>query len=751
VQISLDHQLFGAELIEYEGYVHRVVFQAENYAVFYFRLLTDGKKQYKAVGKVPITQGEGEQFLLRGHWVEHPEFGEQFHVSEWEKRTPVGREAVITYLSSGLIEGIGKKTASRIVELLGDDALQCILKEGISALLRVPQIAKAKAERIYASIVSNLESEATISQLIKYGLSPSLAIRVYQLFGEAAVTELKKNPYRLLELPAIGFDTADRLAVHLGYAIDGFYRLEAGLLHYLNEISVKDGHSYVIQEEWIKSTYMLLFRNQEISEWIASTQDPQDMISREEYFVNILRDVADNLEANEVVCVENWKGEIRVYSKKNWHAEKRIAEWMLRRLRQQSQPLDTKEAREAVEAFAKEKGITFSLDQSKAIEAGLLQSMTLIIGGPGTGKTTVTEAIAKCYQKLFGEDKKLVLCAPTGRAARRLEEVTGLPASTVHRLLNLQISGLEIGNEPIDADLLICDELSMIELLVMDRLTERLSPRTKVVFIGDPDQLPSIGAGQVLRDLIDGNVPCIRLDTIHRQSNESKIIENAHRILHGQLVEDGDDFQRGWAVNDEEIQGKILEEIRSLLHSGWSASDLQVISAVNRGTIGTIVLNELLQEAINPFLEGKRQVTFGKRIWREGDRVMSLVNNTQKDVTNGEIGYISSFNDELTEILVLYGDKEVLYHKDEWDTLTHGYCISVHKAMGGEFPVVVLALSGSFTRRMLYVNLLYTAVTRAKSLIRIMCTKHGWDTATTNREPLIRKTGLRDRILKNIS
>ena len=728
----------------YEGKVQRIFVDRESFTVFTFQT-TDGRL-IKCVGDVLLSQGQGEHLMIEGQWVKHERFGDQFRIEKWEKPIPIGKEAVIEYLASGIVKGIGKKMGQNIVEKLGEVALDRILDEGPSVLKGIPRIGEAKAQAIYNHLKDNIAIQKSITKLMSLGLSPNLSMKVYRKWGDQALQNLQQNPYSLMAFPLVGFETADKLAERMGLSADSFFRVQAGLSHILNKMTNEHGHCYVHREEWIKAG-LQLFSGDNVS-------------------LDAMENGASNLEANKKVMVENVNGQIRVYPKKLWYAESTIAKWIARRMR--VPPIQLPGIENLVSSFEKVHGIILAEKQREAVKQALSSSVFVLTGGPGTGKTTVTKAILWCYRKLhprplpdmnrrfdgLQQPKEFItkLCAPTGRAARRMEEVTGHEASTIHRLLGMSGFGKEFDKDnPLPADFMIVDESSMIDIMLGSDLVEAIDDHTQVVLVGDVAQLPSVGPGCLLADLIEIGVNSVCLDVIHRQAQESNIVVNAHKINKGEKIQTGKDFFFVVRNDNESIKERLLDGVRKLLDSGWKAEDVQILTGMKKGDLGTYELNRLLQEVMNPPDPNRAQEKQAHRIFRVGDKVMQQTNNYTKEVFNGEVGMVRSFNktDDKLEMVIEFADGMKVYERDEWGQLEHAYAITIHKSQGGEYPVVLMPITTSHWV-MLYRNLLYTGVTRSKRLCGAIGMPKAWNIAIANQTPVRRNTGLKDRVVTSM-
>lgn len=714
---------------EYEGKVQKVFFQNDSHAVFSFRI--SKTEVIKCAGDIILQQGEGEQFLLRGDWYEHEKYGTQFKIETWEKPVPIGKEAVIEYLSSGVIKGIGKKMAERIVHILGEVAIDRILNEGPDALVGVPKIGQKKAKDIYQHLKDNMAIQKLMTKLMAYELSPNIAMKVYKRFGDTCIQVLQENPYKLMDISLVGFATADRLAQKIGFAPDSQFRLQAGLVHTLNETIKKYGHTYMLRHEWLEATCNLF----------------QDVP------IQVLDQMADILEDNKQVAVDRVKGEIRVCPRNLAYAENLVAKWVARRLIMKPQQAPGIER--LIAAYEKEHSIILAQMQREAVKMALVSPLFVLTGGPGTGKTTVTRAILWCYAKLHpavlhDESQRVILCAPTGRAARRMQEVTGQDSQTIHRLLGYKGKNMKEHdrNNQLKCKLLVSDESSMIDIQLASDTVGAIPDSAQVIFVGDTDQLPSVGPGAFLYNMIEAGVPSVRLDVVHRQAQQSNIVVSAHRILRNQSIQTGNDLFFVQKDDNTAIKERLVAGVKKLLANGWTSDDIQVLTSMKKTELGTIALNTVLQRTINPPSLDKPEAKHGNKFFRVGDKVMQTMNNYKLEVFNGEIGKIVGIElkDEEEILHVQFPDGLKVYEKELWGQLEHAYAITTHKSQGGEYPVVLIPMSTSHYV-MLYRNLIYTGITRAKKLCGIIGMPKALDIACSNIAPVTRNTGLTDRIV----
>ncbi|ADG07116.1 SF1B family DNA helicase RecD2 [Kyrpidia tusciae] len=716
-----------AEEVTASGTVERVVFRNEETGFAVFRLKTS-EGVISCTGHVYFSQGEGEALEVTGHWAEHPRYGRQLQVTGWNKPLPTDREVAIQLFRR--LEGVGRRLARRIVAALGPGAVGAILDHGEAALAGIQGLSPEKAQSIVKQVRAHHGVQKVLGQLMALGISPGAAMRVYRVLGEGCLEDIRRNPYLLAGVAGIGFGQADGVARRLGISTDSPFRLQSALLHTLAG-STTEGHC------WLDRAF-----------WLAKTAEMLAGMDGEPWEADRFEGAAGTLAREGQIRQE----EDRVYLASLWEAEEQVARWAADRLRVaalQSAGLD-----DLIQSYERESGVTLSLTQREAVRTAMASPLLILTGGPGTGKTTTVRAILWCRQQL-NPQTKVGMAAPTGRAARRLEEVSGFPAATVHRLLGMRVEGIAQFDEenPLPYDLIIVDETSMMDILLADKLV-RAAGDAGVILVGDVDQLPSVGPGHVLHDLIQAGVPSVRLDVIFRQARESNIVVNAHRVLQGELPRQGGDF---WFVEvsgatTAETNGAIavrLEQaVQNLLAEGYSPADIQVLSPTKKGELGTEALNIRLQQLMNPRQRGKKEIPFGRkgeRAWRVGDKVIQMRNDYEKEVFNGEIGLIEDVDPEEGVLLIRFGDALHEYERDEWDQVRHAYAITIHKSQGGEYPVVLIPMTTSHYI-LLYRNLLYTGITRAKKLCGLIGMPRALGLAVRNTRPVLRNTRLTEKI-----
>lgn len=673
-----------------------------------------GGESVTLVGSFAALQ-EGETVEVEGTWTAHARFGRQFRVDHYRPVVPSTLEGLERYLGSGLIRGVGPASARRIVEHFGEATME-VIESHPERLLEVPRLGRRRAELIAQAWSAQRHIKDAMVFLQSHGITTGLAVRIFRTYGQDAIALVRANPYRLeRDVPGVGFRTADRIARQLGMAVDAPERIRAGVRYLLTK-AADEGHVFLPEAE-------LLVRARDILEVGAE----------------LVRPALAQLRAEGVLIAE----QDRHYLPPLFHAEVGVAQ-ALDRLQRISAPA----GRKPVVGVADGAGPPLAARQQEAVELAAAHKVLVLTGGPGTGKTTVTRRILAAFN---AAGLTVALCSPTGRAAKRLAETTGHEASTIHRLLEFDPASRQFQrdeNTPLQLDALIVDETSMVDISLMHALLRALPPTARLVLVGDVDQLPSVGPGAVLRDIIDSAaVPMVRLVDIFRQGPASRIVANAHRVNRGELPEldnrSAADFFFVAETRPEQVAA-LVEDLcarRLPAHGGYDPfSDIQVLSPMYRGETGAASLNQRLQNRLNP----NGQTIAGGSGLRVGDRVLQVRNNYEKGVFNGDLGRIVAYDAEGESVRVAF-DTVVEYDAADLDELTLAYAISIHRSQGSEFPVVVLPLTTQHYV-MLQRNLLYTAMTRARRLIVVVGTRRALELAVANNDVAARFTGLVARL-----
>lgn len=671
----------------------------------------------------------GQLLEIEGEWVKHPKFGQQFKATTYKTVAPTEISGIEKFLASGAINGIGPAMAKKIVAEFGEKTLEIIAKSP-NELLKVPGIGKKTAEKISTSYLEQSELTEIMVWLENHGISNTYAGKIFAKYGSFAIDIMEKDIYRLFQdIEGIGFLTADKLAFNLGIQREDKRRIISGIDYALMQLC-NNGHCCIPEMALVDKTAKILQVNNQI-------------------IFTILKERIDNGSLNTEVV----GGETLIYPPYLYYAEKKVAMRLLQ-LQQATEPLSEDNLSLFIKVWEKDNPIQLAQKQKEAIKACLHHGVLVLTGGPGTGKTTVIKGILSI---LKAQGLKIRLAAPTGRAAKRLSETTGQKALTIHRLLeannlaqddNLQLGFSKDIDDQLDADVIILDEVSMVDIVLMHHFLNAVPDGCRIILVGDTDQLPAVGPGSVLKDIIRSQkIPAIRLDEIFRQAQTSMIIQNAHIINAGRLPDlrkQYSDFVFYELNDDTSITQKILDLCtKDLPHEGFDVlKDVQILSPMHRFLCGVENLNLMLQERLNP-KKNQDELKYSSQTFRVGDKVMHIRNNYQKNVFNGDIGFIQNINNE--KLTVYYFDHIVTYEKNELNELTLAYASSVHKSQGSEYKVVIIPLSTSHYI-MLQRNLLYTAITRAKQKVIIIGSKKALMTAIQSNRTQKRYTLLAERL-----
>ncbi len=699
---------------------------------------------FTIVGNIPRASA-GRTYLLQGEFTEHPVYGEQFKVRAFEETMPSTREGIREFLSSGALKGIGPKTAASIVKAFGEDTFRIIEHEP-ERLTEISGIGPKTAARIGAAFAEQREFAGVSLQLQQYGIGADHALRLYQEYGADTLAVLEENPYRLIDdFYGIGFVKADRIAEKIGLKKDDPYRIQSGVRYTLSYFA-GDGSTYLPEEELCERAAKLL-----------------------DVMTELVREQIEFMAFSGDIHIELIDGQRVVYLYVYYIAEQNVSK-CLRVLKQtHPRPIEGR-IDQLIRRTEAATGVSLSENQKTTVENSLNNGVSVITGGPGTGKTTIINSIIEILED---SGLKTAIAAPTGRAAKRITETSGHPASTIHRLLEYsyyegddQMRFGKNAENPLDHDAVIVDEASMIDLLLMNALVSAIKPGSRFIIVGDDDQLPSVGAGNVLRDIITSEyIYSSRLTEIFRQARESMIVVNAHRINHGEYpdcnVKDKDFFllRRN---SEKEMLETILQLITKRLPSYYSSlspvQDIQVLTPVRKGTLGCLNMNIRLQKIMNPPDPDKEERVFGDKLFREGDKVMQIRNNYEmkwKDeqeftegegIFNGDMGFIRRIDKEFNEVTVIFdGTRHVTYNFNQLDELELAYAVTVHKSQGSEFPIVIMPVSW-FPPVLATRNLLYTGVTRGKTAVVLVGSENKLHAMVDNNRISQRYSGLRFRL-----
>lgn len=735
-----------------KGYVDHIIYQNKDNGYAVLSMNVDDEEEI-CVG---IFRGvdNGENLEITGEYVEHPSYGFQFKANSFKVVEPDDLLSMERYLGSGAIKGVGEALAKRIVKKFGKDTFR-VIEEEPERLVEVKGISERIAQQITDQMIEKREIREAFLFLQKYGITNTLAVKIYEKYGMGMYGILKENPYRLAEdIQGVGFRLADEIAEKIGIHTDSDYRIRSGILYTLLQASL-EGHMFLPMRVLVRRSADLL-------------QVPEEAI----------RAQIQNLHMDHKVVVKKTTDEPEVYAFSYYYAELNCAR-MLRELNvlMESELLDSEEKRieTILQRILKEQGLELDELQKNAVLECVKHGIMILSGGPGTGKTTTINTIIRYFDE---EGMDILLAAPTGRAAKRMTEATGYEARTIHRMLEIN-GGMEDGSRarferngenPLEADVVIIDEMSMVDIYLFQSLLEAVSVGTRLILVGDVDQLPSVGPGQVLQDLIESkSFPTVMLKKIYRQAGESDIVMNAHRINMGQKIALNNKSKDFFFLprNDVQVIYKhMIQLITEKLPRYVEAQpyDIQVLTPMRKGSLGVETLNEILQRYLNPADPSKQEHMTGERIFREGDKVMQIKNNYQLEweivsqygiridsgsgVFNGDIGTIRRIREESSTVQVEYDEHRLVeYTFSQLDEIELAYAITIHKSQGSEYPAVLLPLL-SGPKMLMNRNLLYTAVTRARKCVTILGSQEVVDGMIENENQYHRYTGLGRRILE---
>lgn len=699
-----------------QGTVDDIVFQNEDNGYVVARFKSKEKSIITIVGCIPYIT-EGQELKLMGEWTVHKEFGQQFRVDSCEELVPSTLVGIERYLSSGIISGIGPVTARKIVEKFGEETLE-VLDGDMGRLREIEGIGEKKIELIYNSYSKQREVRNIMVFLQTYGVTPGQCVKIYKKYGTDSIKTVKNNPYILTEdIAGIGFKTADKIARSLGVESNSPYRIQSGISYVINQFCAL-GNTYMPYDKLLKDGADVL------------------SVSGKEIEQNILQSAVDGK-----IKIDTSENKQCIFTMPYYYCELGVTQKILTLTLSKYNALKA-DIDSEIKEFEEENDIEFAPSQKEAISGAAQNGIEIITGGPGTGKTTIIKCITGIFEK---EGLRVFMAAPTGRAAKRMTEATGREAKTIHRLLEMGISQEDDmvfskdEAQPLECDVVIVDEASMIDIMLMNNLLKAISVGTRLIIVGDVDQLPSVGPGNVLRDLIDSRcVKVVRLKDIFRQAKESMIIINAHKINSGEmpiLNRKNTDFYFMTCEEQAKIQDTLIDLINSRLptfNKDWNKlQHIQILSPMRKGTLGVANLNKRLQKILNPESKDKKEKIFKDTIYRVGDKVMQTKNNYMLKWTriagegekeglgifNGDVGYIETVDDEEGTISVVFDDdKRVEYENIYLDELDLAYAVTIHKSQGSEFPVVIMPVFMG-PPLLMNRNLFYTGITRAKEMV----------------------------------
>ena len=716
--------------VYFTGTIERIIF--ENVSNFYRILLLDIEDtnaedfdDFEIIVTGTMADViEGEEYTFWGQIVQHSKYGEQLQISRYERAKPTSK-GLVKYFSSSHFKGIGLKTAQKIVELYGENTIDEIL-EHPEKLETISGLSSKSREAFVSTLRLNYGTEMVLAKLANYGIPNKLAIQIQDTYKEETIDIVENYPYQLVEdIKGLGFTIADQLAQELGIESQAPERFRAGLIHSLLNACMESGDTYVEARDLLEKTLNLLESSRPVE--LEPSQLAQEL--------------SNLIEEEKVQQVDT-----KIFDNSLFFAEEGIHNHLIRILeKEEPNKYEIKTIQEHIATVEEELGIQYDTIQKQAICDAIQNKVFILTGGPGTGKTTVINGIIGVYALLEGLDLRkksslpILLAAPTGRAARRMNELTGLPSATIHRHLGMtgddDTSHLE---DYLDADFIIVDEFSMVDTWLANQLFSNISSNSKILIVGDSDQLPSVSPGQVLADLLQiSSIPQTRLKRIYRQSEESTIVTLASQIRQGILPADFTQKKADrsyFEIASNHIPATIEKILDAAIRSGIPARDIQVLAPMYRGTAGIDAINQLMQELLNPLQKGQISFEASQFHYRTGDKIIHLVNDAEVNVFNGDLGYITDLipgkytESKQDEIIIDFDGNEVSYPRNEWYKIRLAYAMSIHKSQGSEFPVVILPIT-SASKRMLERNLIYTAITRAKSKLILLGELQAFDYA----------------------
>jgi exodeoxyribonuclease V alpha subunit len=728
--------------VQYEsmtGVVERLTFHSEESGYTIARLKREKAKELTTiVGSFANIQA-GQTLQLTGFWRDHPQYGAQFNVTQYKETKPATLTGLEKYLGSGLIKGVGPVTAKRIVAHFGLDTLE-VIENQIERLIEVKGIAKKRINKIQAAWVAQKAIKEVMVFLLRHGVSTTYAVKIFKQYGEGSIATVTHNPYQLAaDIYGIGFLTADKIAQNLGVSPDSEFRYRAGLVHVLSE-AAEDGHCYLPQPELVERALLLL---------TTESHEPEK---------DAIAFCIDQMQKSKELLVESSVSETPLcYKPSFFHTEQNLAQLLHQHL---CHPVtvDLPRVQNWIERFTQSRGIELSQQQQQAVVMAASSRVMVLTGGPGCGKTFTTHTIVSLWKAM---GKSIALAAPTGRAAQRLAEMTGMEAKTLHRLLEFDPRTMGFkrdGDNLLPYQAIVVDEASMLDLFLANSLLQAIPKDAQLLLVGDVDQLPSVGPGNVLCDLINSTrVPVVRLTQVFRQAAKSAIITAAHQINNGQYptIEPVSDTPRsdclwhGGGHQPEHGVQVICELIEDLIPKlGFNpATDVQVLCPMTRGVVGTRNLNSVLQQLINPPTPDKVEIVRGGSTLRVGDRVIQQTNDYQREVFNGDMGVITAIDTTEQEVIVQYQERSVTYDYADLNEIALAWSVSIHKSQGSEYPIVILPLYMQHYL-MLSRNLLYTGLTRAKKLAIVIGAKKAIGIALHSTDKQQRYTRLKQRLIQ---
>ena len=717
-------------MIEYTGYIKKIRFYSESSNYIVALIEVEQEDKLITMNGYMNNFNDYEKYAFIGDYEIHPKYGKQFKLSEYRIIYAKESEEIIKYLSSPLFKGIGKALATQIVNTLGEECLEKI-KEDKHNLDLVRGMTEKRREIIYEALTNGDYDQEVMQFFMGHGISLKNLGLIQAYYQEKTLEILQNNPYQLVEdIDGIGFKTADELALKTGGTLDNPNRIKAGIIYSIKKYGFNTGSTYCYLDE-IKIMFSKIIYNIE-------------EVSFNEYLDELI---------DEGLIIQ--RGDKYYYFEMD-EAEKNIAEYLKIRINKPDELFDEKEVERLLTNYEKTQGICYAAKQKEALNYFLKSSCMILTGGPGTGKTTIVQALLKVYSALYPDDR-IGLVAPTGRAAKRLTELTGIYACTIHRLLKWDLHSNTFAmnkSNPLDLDVLIIDEFSMVDCLLLSKLFEAGRGINKVLFIGDYHQLPSVAPGNILQDLMEAGVKTIELDEIFRQAKDSGIIQLAHHIIHNE-IENMDLFEQYRDINffpciNYDVVKNVKIIVKKAIDEGYDTNDIQVLVPMYQGVAGIDALNDALQDVFNPIDEFNDSYQIGRKEYRVGDKILQLKNRPDDDVFNGDIGTLveicrkDNFEYLQDTLIVDFDGNFVEYTSNTFNTITHAYCMSIHKSQGNEFKIVIMAVLSDYYI-MLRRNLLYTAITRAKQSLFILGSSKAFMHGLANYQDSRRKTSLKSR------
>ena len=717
-------------MIEYTGYIKKIRFYSESSNYIVALIEVEQEDKLITMNGYMNNFNDYEKYAFIGDYEIHPKYGKQFKLSEYRIIYAKESEEIIKYLSSPLFKGIGKALATQIVNTLGEECLEKI-KEDKHNLDLVRGMTEKRREIIYEALTNGDYDQEVMQFFMGHGISLKNLGLIQAYYQEKTLEILQNNPYQLVEdIDGIGFKTADELALKTGGTLDNPNRIKAGIIYSIKQYGFNTGSTYCYLDEIKIMFSKIIYNIEEVS------------------FNGYLDELID-----EGLIIQ--RGDKYYYFEMD-EAEKNIAEYLKIRINKPDELFDEKEVERLLTNYEKTQGICYAAKQKEALNYFLKSSCMILTGGPGTGKTTIVQALLKVYSVLYPDDR-IGLVAPTGRAAKRLTELTGIYACTIHRLLKWDLHSNTFAmnkSNPLDLDVLIIDEFSMVDCLLLSKLFEAGRGINKVLFIGDYHQLPSVAPGNILQDLMEAGVKTIELDEIFRQAKDSGIIQLAHHIIHNE-IENMDLFEQYRDINffpciNYDVVKNVKIIVKKAIGEGYDTNDIQVLVPMYQGVAGIDALNDALQDVFNPIDEFNDSYQIGRKEYRVGDKILQLKNRPDDDVFNGDIGTLveicrkDNFEYLQDTLIVDFDGNFVEYTSNTFNTITHAYCMSIHKSQGNEFKIVIMAVLSDYYI-MLRRNLLYTAITRAKQSLFILGSSKAFMHGLANYQDSRRKTSLKSR------